>query len=124
MPALDALDVALSTVGIAGDEPVALAAITASELLVGVALADEAHRDARETFVNSVLSLFAVVPFALAEARAHARLLADLRRSGVTIGTADLQIAATCLANRYGVLTLNRRDFDRVPGLRVLAPPR
>jgi tRNA(fMet)-specific endonuclease VapC len=114
---------AFRSVGIAGDEPVALSAITASELLLGVALADAAHASARATFVNDLLTLFAVVPFGLAEARVHAQVQADLRRQGVAIAAADLLIAATALAHGYGVVTLNHRDFDRVPGLRVLAPP-
>ncbi len=34
----------------------------------------------------------------------------------------DLIIAATALANGYGVLTENVRDFIRVPGLEVRQP--
>ena len=34
-------------------------------------------------------------------------------------GTHDLLIAATALAVGYGVLTVDIRDFGRIPGLRV-----
>jgi tRNA(fMet)-specific endonuclease VapC len=35
------------------------------------------------------------------------------------LGTMDLKIAATVLANQALLLSANRSDFDRVPGLRV-----
>jgi len=46
-------------------------------------------------------------------------LARKLRSSGNMIGVNDLWIGATAI--RYGlpVLTRNRKDFDRIPGLRV-----
>jgi tRNA(fMet)-specific endonuclease VapC len=43
----------------------------------------------------------------------------DLRGQKVRIGTMDLKIAAIALANDALLLTANRRDFSKVPGLRV-----
>ena len=43
----------------------------------------------------------------------------DLRRRGVRIGTLDLRIASIALNYDALVLTRNRVDFERVPGLRV-----
>jgi tRNA(fMet)-specific endonuclease VapC len=40
-----------------------------------------------------------------------------LRGLRLRIGTQDLKIAAVALANRLTLLTRNRRDFARVPGL-------
>jgi len=56
------------------DEPVVVAAITASELLHGVHRAPDApRRKKRLDHVEWVLSQFETVPFALEEARHHAR---------------------------------------------------
>jgi tRNA(fMet)-specific endonuclease VapC len=58
-----------------------------------------------------------MLPFALAEAREHATLWAELEGRGQIIGERDLQIAATAKANGHAVATLNRREFERVPGI-------
>jgi tRNA(fMet)-specific endonuclease VapC len=95
-----------------------IAAITASELLHGCARATDAIvRERRVRFVEGVLQNYAVLPFALAEAREHARLWAELEGRGQIIGERDLQIAATARANGHAVVTLNRREFERVPGI-------
>jgi predicted nucleic acid-binding protein len=70
--------------------------------------------------VEAVLARTIVIPFDLAVARVHARLTAELRRAGVSVGAHDLQIAATALEGAHQIVTANRRDFDRVPGLTVL----
>jgi tRNA(fMet)-specific endonuclease VapC len=43
----------------------------------------------------------------------------DLRSRRLHLGTMDLKIAAIALVNGALLLSANRRDFDRVPGLRV-----
>ncbi len=108
-----------------GDAPVALAAVTASELLHGVERArDAATRQRRSEFVEGVLANVPVIPFGLAEARAHARIWAELAAAGVLIGAHDLQIAATALVAVSEVATLNVTEFGRVPGMLLaeLAP--
>lgn len=105
-----------------GDEPVALAAISASELLHGVERARDASvRRGRGEFVEGVLANVPVIPFGLAEARVHARIRAALAAAGTLVGVHDLQIAATALAAGSAVATLNEDEFRRVPSL-VLAP--
>ena len=108
-----------------GDAPVAVAAITASELLHGVERArDIAIRQRRSEFVEGVLANVPVIPFGLAEARAHARIWAELAAAGVLIGAHDLQIAATALVAGSEIATLNVSEFRRVSGLPLaeLAP--
>jgi tRNA(fMet)-specific endonuclease VapC len=104
-----------------GDEPVALSAITASELLHGVHRADSAvRRSRREEFVEKILTAFPVIPFTLEMARIHSRLWADLQAKGVIIGAHDLLIAATALTQDRIVATGNPRHFGRIPGLKIV----
>lgn len=104
-------------------EPIALASITAADLLTGVDLANTAERRLRrEAFVEAILAQFPVLPFDLPVARTQARLCAQLAAAGRTMGAHDLLIAATAVAYGYAVLTQNVRDFRRVPGLVVRQP--
>lgn len=108
--------------GSLGDEPVAIAAITASELLHGAHRgADAGVRARRAAFAEALLDLVPVLPFGLAEARRHAQLWAELLAAGETIGPQALLVGATALARGYGVATMSRREFERVAGLRVVA---
>lgn len=105
---------------LAPDEAIAIAAITASELLHGVHRgATAGQRARREAFVERVLASVPVAPFDLVVARVHARLAADLAKRGATVGLHDLQIAATATALGYSVITRDLRSFPRVPGLAV-----
>jgi tRNA(fMet)-specific endonuclease VapC len=58
---------------------------------------------------------FEIVPFD----EAAARQFDDLRRQKLRIGSRDLKIAATAVVNHALLLSANRTDFERVPGLRV-----
>jgi tRNA(fMet)-specific endonuclease VapC len=108
-----------------GEEPVAVAAITASELLHGCRRAgDPGVRARRWAFVDALLDALPVLPFGLPEARRHAELWAELSRTGSAIGPHDLLIAATALAQGHALVTLNQREFGRVPGLRLVATER
>lgn len=105
------------------DEPIAIASITASELLTGVQRADSpARRSRREAFVEAILEAMPVLAFDLRAARIHAQVLAQLVAAGHPIGAHDLLIASTALAHGYAVLTHHLREFRRVPGLVVRQP--
>ena len=105
-----------------GDAPVAIAAITAAELLHGChRAADPGVRARRFAFVEALLDLMPVLPFGLAEARRHAELWAHLAREGTVIGPHDLLIGATALAQGHLLATLNRKEFSRVAGLGLVA---
>ena len=103
----------------AADEDVAIAAITASELIQGVLKADAAHRPERESFVEGILSTVPTIPFSLRVGRVHAAIWAELSASGRKIDAHDLQIAATAVSLGWSLATLDRRHFTNVPGLRL-----
>ncbi len=101
-------------------EPVAVSALTVSELLHGVYRADNPQRKTqRERFVQGILDRFSVVEFGLEAARVHARLWAELVARGETVGAHDLIIGASAIAIDFQVATMNARDFQRIPGLHV-----
>lgn len=103
-----------------GDESVAMAAITASELLHGYHRAKDAGiRARRAAFVEALLDLIPILPFGVLEARQHAELWAALMRKGTVIGPHDLLIAATALAHGDTLATLNRKEFKQVSGLQL-----
>jgi predicted nucleic acid-binding protein len=66
-----------------------------------------------------MIERFPLVPVDLAIARAHARLWSNLAAEGRLIGPHDLWLAATALGRGLALVTANRREFDRVPGLVV-----
>jgi predicted nucleic acid-binding protein len=106
-----------------GDEPFALASITASELLVGVHRSDSPQRRLRRlNYVETVFREVPILSFDLEIARIHARLRAEQAAMRQPIGANDLLIAATALTYGYAMLTDNLRDFQRVPGLVVQRP--
>lgn len=106
-----------------GEQPLAISAITASELLHGVHRAQQpAIRQQRLAFVTYILDLFPILPVDLAVAQIHAEVWAALQAQGQMVGAHDLLIGATALAHGYGVVTLNLKDFQRIPRLTVHAP--
>lgn len=100
-------------------EEVAIAAITASELLHGLHRATEEHRGRRAAFVEAVLAAFPTLSFDLLVARVHARLWAGLASSGAEVGAHDRLVAATAMSAGWRVGTANVRHFNRIPGLEV-----
>ncbi len=105
---------------VVGDEDdVAIAAVTAAELLVGVELADGRQRQRRGSFVEDLLSTVPVEPYDLDVARVHASLLAHTRRTGRPRGAHDLLIAATALARKRQVVSADPAGFADLPGLAV-----
>lgn len=111
------LDVKSLVASFAGQDCL-LSVITASELLHGVHRAQEPKvRARREEFVESVLRELTLVNIDLAVARVHAQVGAQLQEQGNPIGTHDLWLAATCLAQGHTLITTNIREFARVPGL-------
>lgn len=108
---------------LAHGERVALASITASELLVGVQRArSTVERERRARHVEAIIAGIPIIDFDLAAAEVHAVLVANLQSIGQSVGSHDLIIAATALSRGYDVLTLDVRHFGRIPGLVAVVP--
>ncbi|MBV8901279.1 MAG: PIN domain-containing protein [Verrucomicrobia bacterium] len=107
-----------------GEEPAVISAITASELLHGVERARAAGiRARRSRYVEWIINNIGVVAFGIPEARAHARLWAQLSIEGQPIGPYDLVVAATALSLGFSLATLNKQEFNRVSGLDLFTVP-
>lgn len=72
---------------------------------------------AYELFEQS-LTDFRHVPI-LSYTPAAESLFQTRRRQGIRVSTHDLRIAAICIDRSATLVSRNRRDFDRVPGLSV-----
>lgn len=104
------------------DQEHSISVITVSELLHGVHRATgEVRRARRRAFVEGMLARFEPIPIVFEVARIHAEIWAELEAAGEIIGVHDLWIAATALTHGLQVATSNAREFERVPGLSVLA---
>ncbi len=102
-----------------GDQDAAISAIGLTELVHGVFRTPPETRERATSFLNGLLSALVVYPFTTETAFLAGRIDAEQRSKGVIIPFSDLLIGATALSLGYSVLTLNVRDFERIPGLKV-----
>ncbi len=105
----------------AGHGDAYIAAITVAELYLGVHLAaNDDSRVRREAIVGSAPSLAFTEDVARVYSRLYALFLKPRSKAGSNVH--DLQIAATAVAYGYPVLTSNKGDFQKIPGVQVLTP--
>lgn len=96
-------------------ETLQTSAITCFELLSG------AKEGKRGDKVRHLVATIPVLPLDREAATRAAAVRQQLTRSGFSIGMADSLIAGIALANGLPLLTRNRKHFEHVEGLRVLA---
>lgn len=97
-------------------DDLALASMTEAELRYGALKSSKPERERR--MVDGLVSIVAdVLPFDRAAARVHADLRWALRAQ--RISDRDLVIASVAVSRQMTLVTGNRREFDRVPGLVV-----
>ncbi len=104
---------------VSDDDEVAIAAITAAELRVGVLLSSGKKRAARLAFLQDVLAVIPVLDYDRAVAEAHAELLVHVRHRGRPRGAHDLIIAATARAASRTVVSANGAAFAELPGVQL-----
>lgn len=105
--------------GTLDDDELAVAAITCAEFRVGIELAGTPERAAqRAKILEVLLGAVEVLDYTQATAVAHARLLADVRRSGRGRGAHDLVIAAHASETGRTVLSADAAArFGELPGV-------
>lgn len=107
----------------AGD--LAISAVTAAELLYGVArLPNGRRKRTREDAVAAVIEQDfdgRVLPFDLDAARHFADICAQRDQARRPVGTADAQVAAVCRARGAALATRNTADFTGI-GVDLIDP--
>lgn len=98
-------------------ERLCISSITLTELAYGVKKPAAQARNLRA--LEAFVARLAVLAFDLAAAEHYGALRADLERRGRVIGPYDMMIAAHAQSLGLTIVTNNRREFDRVPGLVV-----
>jgi tRNA(fMet)-specific endonuclease VapC len=111
-PAFDALE------SLDDDEPLGVSVHVVCELRAGAELARKPLKEHEE--LDRLLSGLIVAYPDSRFAPAYGRLLAALDRSGRSVAAMDLLIATAAILDDAALLTRHARDFQRVPGLRVL----
>ncbi len=94
---------------------IAIPSIVLYELEVGLAKSSEPkkRRNQLETFTKHV----SIIPFDTQEAAAAANIRATLEAKGTPIGSLDVLIAGTAMAQQGILVTHNSKEFSRVEGL-------
>jgi predicted nucleic acid-binding protein len=80
------------------------------------------QQERRLEFIDRLASDVPTYPVTLEIARSAGRIEGQQEAKGVRLAFEDLLIGVTALHLGYSVATLNVRDFQRVPGLRIVQP--
>lgn len=94
-----------------------MSAITLAELTFGGLKSGQVERAAEE--IHGLSVHMTVLPFDESAAADYAAIRLHLERAGERIGPNDLLIAAQARSLGLVMVTGNRREFDRVPDLKV-----
>jgi predicted nucleic acid-binding protein len=104
---------------------VCITAVTAAEMLAGVARLPRGRRRERlEVAVHEILMIdFAgrILPFDAAAAEHYAEVMTRRSAAGRPVGVPDAQIAAICRLHGATLATRNTKDFDGI-GVEVVSP--
>lgn len=101
---------------------IGLSIITMCELQYGIEIRAARHphlRPREEQLLAMILAPFDVFPLDHTVVAAYGKLRAALAQSGGPIGALDTFIAAQAVSLGAVLVTSNRKEFQRVPGLRV-----
>lgn len=98
--------------------PFFLSAIVLAELEYGARKSQHPARN-RARLAEFMSAIQSIVPFDADDAAIAGDIRAHLERRGTPVGVHDILIAAQARNRNAVLVTNNRREFDRVPGLVV-----
>ncbi|HVA68142.1 MAG TPA: type II toxin-antitoxin system VapC family toxin [Candidatus Binataceae bacterium] len=98
-------------------EHVAISSLVAAELWTGVFKSRERHRN--ELALREFFGFVGILDWPAEAARAYGEIRVALEGRGRMIGAMDLLIAAHALHEGATLVTRNRSEFVRVPGLKI-----
>ncbi|WP_342358516.1 type II toxin-antitoxin system tRNA(fMet)-specific endonuclease VapC [Terrarubrum flagellatum] len=101
----------------ASAEQMCISSITYGELRYGVEKSARRLENLRK--LEEFAGRLEIFPFTTSAAEHYGQIRADLERAGTPIGNNDLLIGAHARSEGLILVTNNRREFDRIPGLRV-----
>ena len=102
--------------------PIIICALTVAELAHGIHRANSPERrQQRRQFLDELKATVPVHPVTEVTAEIIARIGSEQAANGINLPLADLIIGACALELGYAIGTHNARDFNRIPGLRVLS---
>ena len=105
-----------------GDVPIIICALTVAELAHGIHRANSPERrQQRRQFLDELKATVPVHPVIEATGEIIAQIGSEQAANGINVPLADLIIGACAVELGYAIGTHNARDFDRIPGLRVLS---
>lgn len=96
---------------------ICISSITYGELRFGVEKSAQVERNA--AVLEDFVSRLTILPFTSAAAVHFGQIRAFLKRTAMPCGPYDMQIAAHARSEGLAVVTNNRREFDRMPGVLV-----
>lgn len=96
---------------------IGIPAVVLYELEVGVAKSQSPQK--RKAQIQEFASLTNIIPFGSAEAKYAATIRVKLEKRGISIEPYDILIAASALANNWTLVTHNRKEFERIDGLKT-----
>ena len=96
---------------------IGIPSIVIFELEVGIAKSKSPRKRIEQ--LQNLIAIVKIIPFGMNEAKASARIRAELEQKGITIGPYDSLIGGMALAMPATLVTHNKKEFERIQKLQV-----
>ena len=96
---------------------IGIPSIVIFELEVGIPKSKSPRKRIEQ--LQNLIAIVNIIPFGMNEAKASARIRAELEQKGITIGPYDILISGMALAMPATLVTHNKKEFERIQKLQV-----